>query len=129
MHKVLNPTSISKALASLAIETETSTEPTISSGEQVGIGVGVGVGALIIILGIAIFFLRRRKNRRRQQQGWDNSQPYSPMQLSNPHMGYSYYKEQREAHTRAVELQSNEARSPQELDSSWGSPQLSSSGR
>lgn len=109
VRKVLNPTSISKALASLA--TETSTKPALSMGAQVGIGVGIGIGAPIIILCAAVFIWHRRSNRRQQNEK-SLSRPGSPVEPRSPHADYSWFKDQSKPNGAVAELLSNKARDP-----------------
>lgn len=112
--RVLDPTSVSAALASLAKATGGNSG--LSSSEQIGIGVGVGIGGLlIIILGVVIFFWRRRKRRQQQERNM--------VQAQSPQEDFSYYKAQPEPQRRPVELPSNQMH---EMDSPWNSPELPS---
>lgn len=121
VRKVLNPTSISKELASLA--TETSPKPALPMGAQVGIGVGIGIGTPIVILALALFIWHRRNNRRQQREK-NISQPGSPAEPQSPHADYSWFKDQSNSHRGAAELHSNKNGKPQGLHSSWQSSEL-----
>lgn len=123
VQRVLDPTSISKALTSLA-ET-TSADSGTSTSLQVGIGVGVGLGVPILILGSAIFFWWWRLRRKRiQQQSSDTRQSRSPEELSSLHANFLHYREQGKAQQRPVELPPSQL---QEMESPWNRPELSSS--
>lgn len=117
--RVLDPTSVSAALASLAKGTGASSG--LSSSEEIGIGVGVGVGCLlIIILGVTIFFWRRRERRERQER--EAMQPRSPLE------DFSYHRVQPEPQKRPEERRPVELPSYQmhEMYSAWNSPELPS---